>query len=97
MEGIEFRSVTVIAYRGKEGPCWDRKQAVVYKGPFRIYSRPPYAEHFHPVEPRVPVPLEEARPFPCGADMRVRDPGETKGGDHKITTEAPSCSGGDCC
>ena len=35
VEGIEFRSVTVVAYKGKEGPCWDRKQAVIYKGPFR--------------------------------------------------------------
>lgn len=35
VEGIEFRSVTVVAYKGKEGACWDRKQAVIYKGPFR--------------------------------------------------------------
>lgn len=35
VEGIEFRSITVAAYKGKEGPCWDHKQAVVYKGPFR--------------------------------------------------------------
>lgn len=35
VEGIEFRSVTVAAYKGKEGRCWDRKQAVIYKGPFR--------------------------------------------------------------
>ncbi len=35
IEGIEFRSVTVIAYKGKEGPCIDRKHAVVYRGPFR--------------------------------------------------------------
>lgn len=34
VEGIEFRSVTVIAYKGKEGDCWDHKEAVVYKGPF---------------------------------------------------------------
>lgn len=34
-EGIEFRSVTVQAYKGKEGPCMDRNQAVVYKGPFK--------------------------------------------------------------
>lgn len=34
VEGIEFRSLTVIAYRGKEGPCWDHKQAVIYRGPF---------------------------------------------------------------
>lgn len=35
VDGIEFRSVTVIAYKGKEGPCLDQKQAVVYRGPFR--------------------------------------------------------------
>ncbi|MBI4613730.1 MAG: methyltransferase domain-containing protein [Planctomycetes bacterium] len=35
VEGIEFRSVTVIAYKGKEGTCLDQKQAVVYRGPFR--------------------------------------------------------------
>jgi SAM-dependent methyltransferase len=34
VDGIEFRSVTVIGYKGKEGPCMERKQAVVYKGPF---------------------------------------------------------------
>lgn len=35
VEGIEFRSVTVLAYKGKQGPCWERKQAVVYRGPFK--------------------------------------------------------------
>lgn len=35
VEGIEFRSVTVIGYKGKEGPCWDQKHAIVYRGPFR--------------------------------------------------------------
>jgi len=35
IEGIEFRSMTVIAWKGKEGPCLERHQAVVYKGPFR--------------------------------------------------------------
>jgi arsenite methyltransferase len=35
VEGIEFRSLTVVAHKGKEGPCWDHKQAVVYKGPFK--------------------------------------------------------------
>ena len=34
VEGIEFRSVTVAAYKGKQGPCWDLKQAVIYKGPW---------------------------------------------------------------
>ncbi len=35
VEGIEFRSVTVEAFKGKEGPCLERRQAVIYRGPFR--------------------------------------------------------------
>jgi arsenite methyltransferase len=35
IEGIEFRSMTVRAYKGKEGDCWERKQAVLYKGPWK--------------------------------------------------------------
>ena len=35
VEGIEFRSVTVEAFKGKQGPCVERNQAVIYKGPFR--------------------------------------------------------------
>ena len=35
VEGIEFRSVTVTAHKGKQGPCRERKQAVVYLGPWR--------------------------------------------------------------
>ena len=35
VEGIEFRSVTVEAFKGKQEPCFERNQAVVYKGPFK--------------------------------------------------------------
>jgi SAM-dependent methyltransferase len=35
VSGIEFRSVTVEAFKGMEGPCFERLQAVLYKGPFR--------------------------------------------------------------
>lgn len=35
VEGIELRSVTVEAFKGKQGPCWERNQAVIYKGPFK--------------------------------------------------------------
>ena len=27
--------MTVVAYKGKQGPCWERNQAVVYRGPFK--------------------------------------------------------------
>lgn len=33
--GIEFRSITVLAYKGKQGPCLERNQAVIYRGPFK--------------------------------------------------------------
>lgn len=33
--GIELRSLTVEAFKGKEGACLERRQAVIYKGPFR--------------------------------------------------------------
>ncbi len=33
--GIEFRAVTVQAFKGKQGPCLERNQAVIYLGPFR--------------------------------------------------------------
>lgn len=35
VEGIEFRSLTVEAFKGKQGPCFERNQAVIYRGPFR--------------------------------------------------------------
>ena len=35
VEGIEFRSLTVRAWKGKDGPCIDRHQAVVYNGPWK--------------------------------------------------------------
>jgi len=36
IEGIEFRSVTVRAYKGKQGPCLERNQAVIYQGPWKM-------------------------------------------------------------
>lgn len=35
VQGIEFRSMTLCAYKGKDGPCIEKKQAVIYKGPFK--------------------------------------------------------------
>ena len=35
IDGIEFRSVTVRAFKGKEGPCIERNQAVIYTGPWK--------------------------------------------------------------
>lgn len=35
VDGIEFRSLTVQAFKGKQGVCLERNQAVVYRGPWR--------------------------------------------------------------
>jgi len=35
VQGIEFRSVTVEAFKGKQGSCFEHNQAVIYRGPFR--------------------------------------------------------------
>lgn len=35
IQGIEFRSVTVLAFKGKQGPCVERRQAIIYRGPWR--------------------------------------------------------------
>jgi SAM-dependent methyltransferase len=35
VQGIEFRALTVTARKGKEGPCFEANQAVIYRGPWR--------------------------------------------------------------
>jgi arsenite methyltransferase len=35
VNGIEFRSMTVEAFKGDDGPCLEGMQAVIYKGPFK--------------------------------------------------------------
>ncbi len=35
VQGIEFRSMTIQAFKGKQGDCFERNQAVIYKGPFK--------------------------------------------------------------
>jgi len=35
VEGIEFRAITITAYKGKEGPCIERNHAVIYRGPWK--------------------------------------------------------------
>ncbi len=35
IEGIQFRAMTITAYKGKEGPCIERNQAVIYRGPWK--------------------------------------------------------------
>ena len=115
VDGIEFRSVTVEAFKGKEGACLEGLHAVIYKGPFshvadddghriprgvryavcdktfRLFSRPPYAEHFEFVEPLDPP--KEMLPFDCARDA-IRHPRESKGMDYDVTS---ACTGPDCC
>ncbi len=34
IDGVEYRSMTVRAFKGKQGPCLERNQAVIYRGPW---------------------------------------------------------------
>jgi len=34
VDGIEYRSATYLAYKGKQGECLETNKAVIYKGPF---------------------------------------------------------------
>lgn len=116
-EGIEFRSVTVQAFKGKDGPCMDHNQAVIYKGPFKsvldddghrldrgvrtavcaktyeIYSKSPYQDSIHLVDPLKEISADEAEPFDCRRNA-IRQPSETKGADYRETIT--DC-GPDCC
>ncbi len=123
VEGIEFRSLTVEAFKGKQGECWERNHAVIYKGPFgdvsdddghvyprgvriavcdktyQLLQREPYTGMFEVVEPRVNVPLDQAKLFENGRAQH-RHPRESKGLDYTVTTDvAESCCspGGECC
>ena len=35
VDGIEFRSLTITAWKGKQGPCMEAGQAILYKGPWK--------------------------------------------------------------
>ena len=35
VQGIEFRPTTIEAFKGKQGECFERNQAVIYRGPFK--------------------------------------------------------------
>ena len=125
VEGIEFRSVTVVAYKGTVGPCLERNQAVIYKGPFKqivdddgmVYHRgekmavcdktfntlqqQPYKDLFYPIQPRVEVPLDQAKPFDCtptalgSVKSPLRSAKEIKGADYNETSCCDTDSG--CC
>lgn len=134
VEGIEFRSMTVVAYKGKQGMCWDHNQSVVYRGPFKAaldddghtYPRGermavckktfdllkggPYADSFVFIEPREPIPAEDAKPFDCSPPAHVataatgwaglsagaprRDARQSKGQEYRATVDG--CDPG-CC
>ena len=116
VEGIEFRSLTVQAFKGKQGPCIECNQALIYRGPFkkvedddgqafyrgeriavcdktfRLLQREPYSNMFDAIEPRKPIPPDEATTFVCSRAKR-RHPRETKGVDYRLTVQGEDA----CC
>jgi arsenite methyltransferase len=118
VEGIEYRSATYLAYKGKQGECLEKNQAVIYLGPwshikdddghvfrrgersavcqktFKLLQQEPYAGQFAYIEPSVPVSERIEWPTEDCA-VRRRDPGETKKGAPKLTTDPSQSS--NCC
>ena len=117
IEGIEFRSLTIQAFKGKQGPCIDRNQALIYRGPFKkvedddghifyrgermavcdktfhLLQTEPYSSMFDAIEPRKPIPPDEATTFDCRR-AKIRHPRETKGVDYCLTIQGEdSCCG----
>lgn len=77
VEGIEFRAVTVVAYKGKQGPCYDHGQAVILKGPWKLVQD----DDEHVYERGVPTPVC-AKTFqilsgaPYGGQFELLEPAE---------------------
>lgn len=54
-QGIEFHSVTISAYKGKQGPCWETYRQAYYVGPFSAVED----DDGHRYERGRPVPVCE--------------------------------------
>jgi SAM-dependent methyltransferase len=63
---------------------------------FNLLKKGPYREQMVFIEPRIPIALEDARPFDCSRTP-TRHPRETKGLDYDATTAASSCCGTEGC
>jgi arsenite methyltransferase len=124
VQGMEFRSVTVRAYKSGSAAGRERGHAMIYLGPFQeiltdsglrfergqryavsdrtyeLLQQEPYKGLFAPVEPRLAIPLEKARPFSSGP-MRLRHASETKGFNYHETKIAGgpdrNPGNGSCC
>jgi ubiquinone/menaquinone biosynthesis C-methylase UbiE len=75
VEGIEFRSVTVTAWKGEQGPCLERNQAVIYRGPWKSVTDDD--GHTLPRGVRMPVCEKTYRSLSTGpfrADLVFLDP-----------------------
>jgi len=83
-----------------DGHVYRRGQRVaVCDKTFHLLQAEPYAGMFEPIEPRNPIPIEEAQPFDCRRNAR-RSPRETKGAGYSATTDTlgPCCGEeGSCC
>ena len=122
VEGIEFRSATVIAYKSSDDPCLEHNEAVMYRGPFsavhdddghvfgrgqriavcrktyEALTRPPFADHFIAIEPRVAIDPKNAKSFDCSGPFETRPPSVTKGKDYRMTVLGDACCDtGECC
>ena len=112
VEGINFFSVTIRAWKGKQGPCYETGRAAMYRGPFsqitdddgHVYVR----GRFHPVCEKTAELL--TRPPYAGhfvvteaqgsADDKIPfdcSGGQTVAGEDRLHYGETECTPGSCC
>ncbi len=92
VQGIEFRSVTIEAFKDEPGENAERKQTVIYKGPFK--------EVLDDQGQRLERGKRQAvsgQTFQRFGREPYRDCFELIEGEASQTTSAPCCSGTSCC
>jgi SAM-dependent methyltransferase len=101
--GIEFRSMTVVAHKGKHGPSGERQQAVIYRGPFKSVEDDT-GQRYHRGERMVvgaqTFDLLQQAPYAGWFEPVApkRDPGETKDSNCQVASQPqdPCCGEGLC-
>lgn len=105
INGIEFRSVTVIAWKAAAVPPSSSSGAVIYRGPFRFVEDDRGRQFHRGVSVSVDHPtMSLLRKPPYASSFEVSDagkPGSTEAGLLGILNDANSCCGGSsasgCC
>ena len=103
VEGIEFRSMTLQAFKGKEGPCLDQHQAVIYNGPWKQVTdddghtfkrgvRTAVCGKTFDIYTKVPTPIRSHRSSPTNQSLKQTPLNSTAGATLSATHVKPKAT-----